>query len=233
MNAVYREYRATLQDDRQELLKRYEIIDMGHKVVGVGSVGLLAFVLLLRGRDEDDLIVLQVKQAQASVLEAYTRKSAFSKHGHRVVTGQRLMQAASDSFLGWIDGPGGRSFYVRQLRDMKWSPDPASLSARAAAPVRRAVRSHAGPGARPVRRRGRDLGVPGLGEVVRPGDPGVRRGLRRPVRAGLRSVHGGHRRRAAQRPRGRRRRRGHRGRPAGRDPTAKAKRSAKKAPAAT
>ena len=130
INALFREYRATLQDDRQELLKRYEIIDMGHKVVGVGSVGLLAFVLLLRGRDEDDLMVLQVKQAQASVLEAYTRKSAFSKHGHRVVTGQRLMQAASDSFLGWIDGPAGRSYYVRQLRDMKWSPDPATLNKR-------------------------------------------------------------------------------------------------------
>ncbi|HEV8529234.1 MAG TPA: DUF2252 domain-containing protein [Actinomycetes bacterium] len=128
LNALFREYRATLQDDRQELLKRYEIIDMGHKVVGVGSVGLLAFVLLLRGRDENDLMVLQVKQAQASVLEGYTRKSVFTKHGHRVVTGQRLMQAASDSFLGWIDGPAGRSFYVRQLRDMKWSPDPASLS---------------------------------------------------------------------------------------------------------
>ena len=128
INGLFREYRATLQEDRQELLKRYEIIDMGHKVVGVGSVGLLAFVLLLRGRDENDLMVLQVKQAQASVLEAFTRKSAFSKHGHRVVTGQRLMQAASDSFLGWIDGPAGRSFYVRQLRDMKWSPDPASLN---------------------------------------------------------------------------------------------------------
>jgi len=127
VNALFREYRATLQDDRQELLKRYEIVDMGHKVVGVGSVGLLAFVLLLRGRDEDDLMVLQVKQAQASVLEAFTRKSAYNKHGHRVVTGQRLMQAASDSFLGWIDGPGGRSYYIRQLRDMKWSPEPASL----------------------------------------------------------------------------------------------------------
>jgi uncharacterized protein (DUF2252 family) len=87
----------------------------------------MAFVLLLRGRDEDDLMVLQVKQAQASVLEAFTHKSAFSKHGHRVVSGQRLMQATSDSFLGWIDGPGGRSFYVRQLRDMKWSPDPSTL----------------------------------------------------------------------------------------------------------
>ena len=128
INGLFREYRATLQEDRQELLKRYEIIDMGHKVVGVGSVGLLAFVLLLRGRDENDLMVLQVKQAQASVLEAFTRKSAFSKHGHRVVSGQRLMQAASDSFLGWIDGPAGRSFYVRQLRDMKWSPDPARLN---------------------------------------------------------------------------------------------------------
>jgi len=127
INSLFREYRATLQDDRQELLKRYEIIDMGHKVVGVGSVGLLAFVILLRGRDDDDLMVLQVKQAQASVLEKYTHKSTFNKHGHRVVTGQRLMQAASDSFLGWIDGPGGRSFYIRQLRDMKWSPDPASL----------------------------------------------------------------------------------------------------------
>jgi uncharacterized protein (DUF2252 family) len=128
VNGLFREYRATLQDDRQELLKRYEIVDMGHKVVGVGSVGLLAFVLLLRGRDDRDLMVLQVKQAQASVLEAFTHRSAYTKHGHRVVTGQRLMQAASDSFLGWIDGPAGRSFYVRQLRDMKWSPDPASLT---------------------------------------------------------------------------------------------------------
>lgn len=128
INGLFRQYRATLQEDRQELLKRYQIIDMGHKVVGVGSVGLLAFVLLLRGRDEDDLMVLQVKQAQASVLEAFTRRSVFTKHGHRVVAGQRMMQAASDSFLGWIDGPGGRSFYVRQLRDMKWAPDPSSLS---------------------------------------------------------------------------------------------------------
>ncbi|MFI0432732.1 MAG: DUF2252 domain-containing protein [Candidatus Nanopelagicales bacterium] len=127
LNTLFRQYRATLQDDRRSLLKRYQIIDFGHKVVGVGSVGLLAFVMLMQGRDEDDLMVLQVKQAQASVLEAYTSKSVFSKHGHRVVTGQRLMQAASDSFLGWIDGPSGRGFYIRQLRDMKWSPDPASL----------------------------------------------------------------------------------------------------------
>jgi uncharacterized protein (DUF2252 family) len=128
VNGLFREYRSTLQDDRKELLKRYEIVDIGHKVVGVGSVGLLALVLLMRGRDENDLMVIQVKQAHASVLEPYTHKSAFNKHGHRVVTGQRLMQAASDSFLGWIDGPGGRSFYLRQLRDMKWSPDLATLT---------------------------------------------------------------------------------------------------------
>jgi hypothetical protein len=74
-------------------------------------------------------MVLQVKQAQPSVLEAFTQPSAFARHGQRVVAGQRLTQAASDSFLGWIDDPAGRSFYVRQLRDMKWSPDPDSLNA--------------------------------------------------------------------------------------------------------
>jgi uncharacterized protein (DUF2252 family) len=126
---LYQDYLATLQDDRHHLLKRYQIIDVGHKVVGVGSVGLLAFVVLLRGRDDQDLMVLQVKQAQPSVLEAFTQPSAFARHGQRVVAGQRLTQAASDSFLGWIDDPAGRSFYVRQLRDMKWSPDPDSLNA--------------------------------------------------------------------------------------------------------
>lgn len=130
LNRLFRQYRATLQDDRRALLKRYKIVDFGHKVVGVGSVGLLAWVMLMQGRDEDDLMMLQAKEAQASVLEGFTVKSPYSKHGHRVVTGQRLMQAASDSFLGWIDAPGGRSFYLRQLRDMKWSPDPAKLGER-------------------------------------------------------------------------------------------------------
>jgi len=128
VNGLYGEYIATLQDDRQQLLGRYEIIDIAHKVVGVGSVGLLAFALLMQGRDDDDVMVLQVKQAQASVLEAFTGTSPFAQHGHRVVSGQRLMQAASDSFLGWVEGRSGRSYYVRQLRDMKWSPDPATLN---------------------------------------------------------------------------------------------------------
>jgi hypothetical protein len=92
INALFRDYRATLQDDRQELLKRYEIIDMGHNVVGVGSVGLLAFVLLLRGRDENDLLVLQVGGA-ASVLEALPRSRRSPNMGIRSSPGRRLMQA--------------------------------------------------------------------------------------------------------------------------------------------
>lgn len=120
-------YFDTLAPDRRALLERYEIVDFGHKVVGVGSVGLLAWVLLLEGRDESDVIVLQVKQAQKSVLEPYTGASAYPQSGQRVVEGQRLIQAASDSFLGWVTGKLGREYYVRQLRDMKWSPDPATF----------------------------------------------------------------------------------------------------------
>ncbi len=122
------EYQLTLPRDRQQLLRRYHIIDFGHKVVGVGSVGLLAFVVLLQGRDENDLLVLQVKEAVPSVLEPFTGSSAFEESGERVVVGQQFMQAASDVFLGWIRGPRGRDFYVRQLRDMKYAPDPATLT---------------------------------------------------------------------------------------------------------
>jgi uncharacterized protein (DUF2252 family) len=121
-------YMATLPVDRRVLIDRYRLIDVGHKVVGVGSVGLLAWVLLLEGRDSSDLLALQVKQAQASVLEKYAGASAFDHHGERVVQGQRLIQAASDAFLGWVTGGFGRQYYVRQLRDMKWSPDPSQLT---------------------------------------------------------------------------------------------------------
>ncbi|MFM1966987.1 MAG: hypothetical protein RL134_2712 [Actinomycetota bacterium] len=121
-------YLESLAPDRRDLLERYEVIDIGHKVVGVGSVGLLAWVLLLQGRDADDILTLQVKQAQHSVLEPYTAPSTYAQMGQRVVEGQRLMQAASDSFLGWVTGKLGREYYVRQLRDMKWSPDPSGFS---------------------------------------------------------------------------------------------------------
>jgi uncharacterized protein (DUF2252 family) len=120
-------YRLALQNDRRELIRRYRVVDFGHKVVGVGSVGLRAFVLLLQGRDENDLLVLQAKEAVQSVLEPYTQSCVYEHQGERVVEGQRLMQAASDAFLGWVQAPNGRQFYVRQLRDMKWSPDIAKL----------------------------------------------------------------------------------------------------------
>src|SRR5208283_2010975 len=117
-----RAYRETLQEDRRQLLERFEIVDMARKVVGVGSVGTRAFIVLLQGRDEHDPLFLQVKEATASVLEDHLPKSRFKEPGERVVQGQRLMQAASDIYLGWTKGvEANRHLYWRQLRDMKGS----------------------------------------------------------------------------------------------------------------
>jgi uncharacterized protein (DUF2252 family) len=117
-----RAYRATLQDDRRHLLERFEIVDMARKVVGVGSVGTRAFIVLLQGRDAGDPLFLQIKEATASVLEDHLPKSRYKQPGERVVRGQRMMQAASDIFLGWTRGVDvRRHFYWRQLRDMKGS----------------------------------------------------------------------------------------------------------------
>lgn len=113
-------YRDTLESDRQVLLGRYHLADIAMKVVGVGSVGTRCFVALFVGRDERDTLLLQIKEAQASVLERYLGKSRYANHGERVVHGQRLMQAASDIFLGWARGLH-HDYYVRQLRDMKYS----------------------------------------------------------------------------------------------------------------
>ena len=118
----FRAYRATLQEDRRHLLERYEFVDIARKVVGVGSVGTRAFIVLLQGRDEQDPLFLQIKEATASVLEDHLRKSKFKEPGERVVQGQRLMQAASDIYLGWTKGvEANRHLYWRQLRDMKAS----------------------------------------------------------------------------------------------------------------
>jgi uncharacterized protein (DUF2252 family) len=118
----FRAYRATLQDDRRHLLERFEVVDVARKVVGVGSVGTRAFIVLLQGRDQQDPLFLQVKEATASVLEDHLPKSRFAQAGERVVQGQRLMQAASDIFLGWTKGAQANRFlYWRQLRDMKGS----------------------------------------------------------------------------------------------------------------
>lgn len=124
----FRAYRATLQDDRRRLLERFEVVDLARKVVGVGSVGTRAFIVLLQGRDANDPLFLQVKEATASVLEPYLGKSRSKQHGERVVQGQRMMQAASDIYLGWTKGQDGRHFYWRQLRDMKGSADPETMT---------------------------------------------------------------------------------------------------------
>ncbi len=126
----FRGYRTTLQDDRRQLLERFRFVDMARKVVGVGSVGTRAFIVLLEGRDQQDPLFLQVKEATASVLEDHLPRSRHRQHGERVVQGQRLMQAASDIFLGWTrDANADRYLYWRQLRDMKMSVDVESLDA--------------------------------------------------------------------------------------------------------
>jgi uncharacterized protein (DUF2252 family) len=111
-------YRESLPDERRVLLDRYRVKDLAIKVVGVGSVGTVCCVALLMAGEKDPLF-LQVKEARSSVLEPFAGKSVYDNHGRRVVKGHRLMQSASDIFLGWTQGPSGRHFYVRQLRDMK------------------------------------------------------------------------------------------------------------------
>ncbi len=123
LHEQFRAYRATLPDDRRRLLERFEFVDAARKVVGVGSVGTGAYIGLFRGRDNQDPLFLQVKEATASVLEDHLPKSAYSQAGERVVQGQKLMQAASDIFLGWTQGVQDkkRHYYWRQLHDMKGS----------------------------------------------------------------------------------------------------------------
>jgi uncharacterized protein (DUF2252 family) len=125
LQALLAGYRDTLQSDRRHLVDHFTLTDIAHKVVGVGSVGTRAWVLLLEGGPEGEVLVLQAKQAQASVLAAYAGASDYTNEGERVVAGQHLMQASSDIFLGWLRArPAGseeRDYYVRQLRDWKAS----------------------------------------------------------------------------------------------------------------
>jgi uncharacterized protein (DUF2252 family) len=113
-------YRETLQNDRRTLLSRYQAVDLAMKVVGVGSVGTRCAILLLMA-DDDDALILQYKEAGPSVLERFAGKSKYRTHGQRVVCGQRMLQSASDIFLGWSSDEEKRDFYFRQLRDMKTS----------------------------------------------------------------------------------------------------------------
>jgi uncharacterized protein (DUF2252 family) len=127
VQGLFRSYKRSLPRDRRGLLDRFRYTDLAHKVVGIGSVGTRCWVLLLLGRDLSDPLFLQVKEAQASVLEPFVERSAFASHAQRIVEGQRLAQAAGDIFLGWtrVQDPDGsqRDYYVRQLRDWKASLD--------------------------------------------------------------------------------------------------------------
>jgi uncharacterized protein (DUF2252 family) len=120
LRGVVEAYKVSLQEDRQVLLSKYHYVDVAQKVVGVGSIGTRCYIVLLLGNESNDPLFLQIKEAQASVLERHLGPSAYPNHAQRVVNGQRLMQAASDVFLGWTRA-GSRDFYVRQLRDMKLS----------------------------------------------------------------------------------------------------------------
>jgi uncharacterized protein (DUF2252 family) len=149
---VNRGYRRTLQDDRKHLLERFRYVHAARKVVGVGSVGTRAWIMLMVGRDNDDPLFLQLKEAQPSVLEPFLGKSEYASHGQRVVEGQRLMQAASDIMLGWHRVPGldgvMRDFYFRQLWDQKGSAiiegmKPKELAAYADICGRTLARGHA------------------------------------------------------------------------------------------
>jgi uncharacterized protein (DUF2252 family) len=126
--ALVSKYRRTLETDRRFLLDQFRFADLARKVVGVGSVGTRCWIVLMLGRDDADPLFLQVKEAEASVLSRFVGASKYANQGQRVVAGQRLMQASSDIFLGWqrveegLDGKQ-RDFYVRQLRDWKFSVD--------------------------------------------------------------------------------------------------------------
>jgi len=123
-------YAATLNDDRKRLLERFRFVEIAMKVVGVGSVGTRCMIVLFEGRDQDDPLFLQVKQASRSVLEDYLPKSEYAEHGQRVIEGQRLMQAASDIFLGWTtEKERQHHYYWRQLHDMKGSADISAMDA--------------------------------------------------------------------------------------------------------
>ena len=193
---LIRDYRRSLAGDRRKLIERFRIVDLARKVVGVGSVGTRAWIVLMLGRDGDDPLFLQAKEAQSSVLEPFVGKSEFANHGQRVVEGQRLMQSASDIFLGWIHTDEGldgqpRDFYLRQLWDAKGSAIVELMEPNAMLGLRPALRPDARQGPRALGRPDRDLELPRHERRLRPRDGGLRRDVRRPERARLRDAQEG------------------------------------------
>jgi uncharacterized protein (DUF2252 family) len=125
---MFQRYRETLPEERRILLDRYRIVDVARKVVGVGSVGTRCAVVLLLAHKDDTPLLLQFKEALPSVLESYVGKTVYRNHGQRVVTGQRMLQSASDVFLGWTSDDSGRHYYFRQLHDMKMKFDLSKMT---------------------------------------------------------------------------------------------------------
>ena len=205
IRGLIRGYRRTLETDRRHLIEEFRYVDMARKVVGVGSVGTRAWILLFLGADDQDPLFLQVKEAQQSVLEQFVGKSAYNNCGQRVVAGQRLMQATSDIFLGWqhvaagLDGQP-RDFYVRQLKDWKGSfAFEAAIPPGAAAYGRACgwtlARAHA--------RSGDRIAISsylGKSDVFDQAIADLRRNLRRPERTRLQRTPGRRRLRPCQSP---------------------------------
>ena len=195
LHALIRSYRRTLETDRRELLESFEYVHSARKVVGVGSVGTRAWILLLLGRDGQDPLFLQAKEAQESVLERFVGKSKYPNSGQRVVAGQRLMQATSDIFLGWqrVTGLDGvvRDFYLRQLRDWKGSADVDTMTSSVMTAYARICGCHPGPRPRPLRRPHRHRLLPGHQRRLRQRHRRLLGRLRRPERTRLRGHDGG------------------------------------------
>ena len=189
-------YRSTLEPERQVLLDQYRLADFARKVVGVGSVGTRSWMALLLGDHERDPLFLQAKEAGPSALEQFVAPSEYDNAGQRVVVGQRLMQAVSDIFLGWVRVKGidgqTRDFYLRQLRDWKGSAEIEADGPGRDADLRRTVRVDTRPRTRPLRGPHRDRGLPRLRSRLRRGARRVRTGLRRPERARLPGADGRH-----------------------------------------
>jgi len=190
LHRLIRRYRNSLEFDRRVLLEEFELRDLARKVVGVGSVGTRCWIALMMARDNRDPLFLQIKEAEASVLEPFLGPSEFANHGQRVVTGQRLMQATSDIFLGWLHVEAGldgqaRDFYVRQLKDWKGSALIEQMSPKAMAIYGKLcgwtlARAHARSGDRIA-----IAAYLGGKRRLRPSDPRVLKGVRRAERARL------------------------------------------------
>ena len=203
IRGLIRGYRRTLETDRRHLIEEFRYADMARKVVGVGSVGTRAWILLFLGRDDQDPLFLQVKEAQPSVLEQFVGKSAYNNCGQRVVAGQRLMQATSDIFLGWQHVAAGLGRATAGLLRAPTQRLEGLVRLRSSHPtgrscVRESLRLDARARPRPLRRPGRDLQLPRQIRRLRPSNRDLRRNLRRPERTRLQGTPGRRRLRPRQ-----------------------------------